>query len=87
MPHPPTKPEQIRQGITISGLFIPEAMVVFHVIPFGASLTQLAGLFPIGFNALFDGGPCQFRAPEASCRFRASSRIAAMSPPNFSAIC
>ena len=38
MPNPPTKPDQIRQGITISGLFIPEAMEVFHVVPFGASL-------------------------------------------------
>jgi hypothetical protein len=38
MPLPPTKPDQIRQGITISGLFIPEAMEVFRVIPFGASL-------------------------------------------------
>ena len=38
MPLPPTKPDQIRQGITISGLFIPEAMEVLHVIPFVLSL-------------------------------------------------
>lgn len=33
-----TKPEQIRQGIVISGPFIPEAMEVLAVIPFGTSL-------------------------------------------------
>src|SRR5436190_17670049 len=35
---PPTAPDQIRQGITISGPFIPEPMEVLHVIPFGSSL-------------------------------------------------
>ena len=49
-------------------------------------LTQLAGLLPVGFNAMVDDGPCQSARPEASCRFQASSRIAAMSPPNFSAM-
>src|SRR5687767_14111104 len=38
MPKPATKPEQIRQGIVIGGPFIPEAMEVLAVIPFGASL-------------------------------------------------
>jgi len=38
MPTPSTTPDQIRQGITISGPFIPEAMEVLHVIPFGTSL-------------------------------------------------
>ena len=38
MPRPATKPEQIRQGITISGPFIPESMEVLAVIPFGTSL-------------------------------------------------
>ncbi len=38
MANPPTPPGQIRQGITVSGLFIPEAMEVLHVIPFGSSL-------------------------------------------------
>ncbi len=33
-----TEPGQIRQGITISGPFIPEPMEVLHVIPFGSSL-------------------------------------------------
>ena len=41
---PPTKPDQIRQGITISGLFIPEAMEVFHVVPFGLSTKSSASL-------------------------------------------
>src|SRR5271165_24858 len=34
----PTTADQIRQGITISGPFIPEPMEVLHVIPFGTSL-------------------------------------------------
>ncbi len=34
----PTELSQIRQGITISGPFIPEPMEVLHVIPFGSSL-------------------------------------------------
>jgi len=38
MPTPSTTPDQIRQGITISGPFIPEAMEVLAVIPFGSSL-------------------------------------------------
>ena len=38
MSRPATKPEQIRQGITISGPFIPESMEVLAVIPFGTSL-------------------------------------------------
>src|SRR3954463_1058163 len=38
MPRPATKPEQIRQGIIIGGPFIPEAMEVLAVIPFGPSL-------------------------------------------------
>src|SRR4051794_684571 len=38
MPRPATKPEQIHQGITISGPFIPESMEVLAVIPFGTSL-------------------------------------------------
>src|SRR5271165_2523162 len=38
MAAPPTVPEQIRQGITISGPFIPEPMEVLHVIPFVTSL-------------------------------------------------
>ena len=38
MPRPATKPEQIRQGITIGGPFIPESMEVLAVIPFGTSL-------------------------------------------------
>ena len=38
MATPPTTPDQIRQGITISGPFIPEAMEVLPVIPFGTSL-------------------------------------------------
>ena len=38
MARPATRPEQIRQGITIGGPFIPEAMEVLAVIPFGASL-------------------------------------------------
>ena len=38
MARPATRPEQIRQGITIGGPFIPEAMEVLAVIPFGSSL-------------------------------------------------
>ena len=38
MSKPATKPEQIRQGIVISGPFIPEAMVILAAIPFGPSL-------------------------------------------------
>ena len=38
MPRPATTPEQIHQGITISGPFIPESMEVLAVIPFGTSL-------------------------------------------------
>lgn len=38
MAQPPTSPDQIRQGITISGPFIPEAMEVLAAVPFGASL-------------------------------------------------
>ena len=38
MARPATKPEQIHQGITISGPFIPEPMEVLAVIPFGSSL-------------------------------------------------
>ena len=38
MARPSTMPEQIRQGITISGPFIPEAMEVLAVVPFGSSL-------------------------------------------------
>jgi superfamily II DNA or RNA helicase len=38
MLRPVTKPEQIRQGIVIGGPFIPEAMEVLAVIPFGLSL-------------------------------------------------
>ncbi len=40
-PSPNPKPNQIRQGITISGVFIPEAMEVLSVIPFGLSLKIL----------------------------------------------
>ena len=35
---PATRPDQIRQGITISGPFIPEAVEVLWVVPFGSSL-------------------------------------------------
>jgi superfamily II DNA or RNA helicase len=38
MAKPATNPEQLRQGITIAGPFIPEAMEVLAVIPFGTSL-------------------------------------------------
>ena len=38
MARPATRPEQIRQGITIHGPFVPEAMEVLAVIPFGSSL-------------------------------------------------
>jgi len=38
MARPATRPEQIRQGIIIGGPFIPEAMEVLAVIPFGSSL-------------------------------------------------
>ena len=38
MSKPMTNPEQIRQGITIGGPFIPESMEVLAVIPFGLSL-------------------------------------------------
>ena len=38
MSKPATKPDQIRQGIVIGGPFIPEALEVLAVIPFGASL-------------------------------------------------
>jgi len=34
----PTTADQIRQGITISGPFIPEPMEVLAVVPFGTSL-------------------------------------------------
>ena len=34
-----------------------------------------------------DGKPFQIGRPEAACRFQASSKIALISPPNFSAIC
>src|SRR5208337_5610787 len=38
MATPSTTADQIRQGITISGPFIPEPMEVLAVIPFGSSL-------------------------------------------------
>lgn len=38
MSKPTTRPEQIRQGIVIGGPFIPEAMEVLAVVPFGPSL-------------------------------------------------
>src|SRR5258708_39046654 len=38
MPKPATRPEQIRQGVVIGGPFIPEAMEVLAVVPFGSSL-------------------------------------------------
>lgn len=38
MPRAATKPEQIRQGVTIAGPFVPEAMEVLAVTPFGESL-------------------------------------------------
>jgi superfamily II DNA or RNA helicase len=38
MAHQATTPNQVRPGITISGPFIPEAMEVLAVVPFGPSL-------------------------------------------------
>ncbi len=38
MATPATTPEQIRQGITIAGPFIPEPMEVLAIVPFGSSL-------------------------------------------------
>ena len=38
MASPPTTPEQVRPGITITGPFIPEAMEVLAIVPFGTAL-------------------------------------------------
>jgi hypothetical protein len=35
---PNPKPNQIRQGVTISGEFVPKAMEALSAIPFGLSL-------------------------------------------------